>query len=472
VSESDAGYIHRAVTAAKLRSPAADTSIFDFAEGVVLTSIAEGQNPAYRNAVLNFAMKFQQFTSPVMAKGIEDTAFYRYNRLVSLNDVGSDLRRFGVSTSEFHRANQERLSTWPHTMLATSTHDSKRPEDVRSRINVLSEMSALWRLQVRDWRRINRNRKSAVHDRPSPSHNDEYLLYQTLVGAWPFNLDEKSDKQDWKIFRDRIEAYMLKAIREAKQTTSWINRNTEYETAVSSFVTALLDPGPKNRFLKEFLPFQRRVARIGLWNSLSQTLLKLTCPGVPDIYQGNELWDLSLVDPDNRRPVDYGRRQQFFDTLRSWGSAPDVASTKRLLQTPEDGRMKMYLIWRTLCFRQQYSDLFQQGEYLPLEVAGAKADRVVAFARKHQGLMAIVIVPRLVASLIHATVPTDASASSENDSAPMGPQIWGDTHVLLPDDVGGKYRNVFTGEAFDFDRRIDVSHALANFPVALGFTEQ
>jgi (1->4)-alpha-D-glucan 1-alpha-D-glucosylmutase len=472
VSESDAGYIHRAVTAAKLRSPAADTSIFDFAEGVVLTSIAEGQNPAYRNAVLNFAMKFQQFTSPVMAKGIEDTAFYRYNRLVSLNDVGSDLRRFGVSTPEFHRANQERLSTWPHTMLATSTHDSKRSEDVRSRINVLSEMSGLWRLRVRDWRRINRSRKTAVNGRPSPSQNDEYLLYQTLVGAWPLNLDEKSDKQDWKIFRDRIEAYMLKAIREAKQTTSWINQNTEYEKAVSSFVKALLDPGPKNRFLKEFLPFHRRVARMGLWNSLSQTLLKLTCPGVPDIYQGNELWDLSLVDPDNRRAVDYGSRQQFFNSLRNWGSAPDAASIKQLLQTAEDGRMKMYLIWRTLCFRQQHPDLFQQGEYLPLEVAGAKADRVIAFARRRQGRTAIVIVPRQVAGLINAAAVTDASASGENDPPPIGPQIWGDTHVLLPGDGGGKYRNVFTGEILDLEGRIDVSQALADFPVALGVTEQ
>jgi (1->4)-alpha-D-glucan 1-alpha-D-glucosylmutase len=472
VSDIDAGYIRKAVTSAKLRSPAADTSIFDFAEGVLLTSIAEGQNPGYRNAVLNFAMKFQQFTSPVMAKGIEDTAFYRYNRLVSLNDVGSDLRRFGVSTSELHRANQERLSAWPHTMLATSTHDSKRSEDVRSRIDVLSEMPGLWRLQVRDWRRINRNRKTAVNGRPSPSHNDEYLLYQTLVGAWPFGLDEKNDKQGLKIFRDRIEAYMLKAIREAKQTTSWINRNTEYEAAVSSFVKALLDPGPKNRFLKEFLPFQRRVARMGVWNSLSQTLLKLTSPGVPDIYQGNELWDLSLVDPDNRRSVDYGRRQQFFNSLQSWGSAPDAASIKQLLQTPEDGRMKMYLIWKTLCFRQQHPDLFQQGEYLPLDVAGAKADRVIAFARKYEGLTAIVIVPRLVAGLINEVVSGDASASGENDPAPLGPQVWGDTHVLLPDDGGEKYRNVITREVADVNGQLNVSQALANFPVALGVIEQ
>jgi (1->4)-alpha-D-glucan 1-alpha-D-glucosylmutase len=265
---------------------------------------------------------------------------------------------------------------------------------------------------------------------------------------------------------------MLKAIREAKQTTSWINRNTEYEAAVSSFVKALLDPGPKNRFLKEFLPFQRRVARMGLWNSLSQTLLKLTSPGVPDIYQGNELWDLSLVDPDNRRPVDYGRREHSFNSLRNWGSAPDAASLKHLLETPEDGRMKMYLIWKTLCFRQQHPDLFQQGEYLPLEVAGAKADRVIAFARKYQGLTAIVIVPRLITGLINEVVSADSRASGENDPAPLGPQVWGDTQVLLPDDAVEKYCNVFTGEVFDFDRRINVSQALGNFPIALGAREQ
>ena len=326
VSDRDVRYIRGAIASAKWRSIAADTSIFDFIGRVLLASIAEGQDPAYQNAVTTFAMKFQQFTGPVMAKGLEDTAFYRYNRLVSLNDVGSDLHRFGTTTPEFHLANQDRLRCWPHTMLATSTHDSKRSEDVRARINILSEISGEWRLRVREWKRVNRNHRSLVNNKPAPSPNDEYLLYQTLVGAWPS--EPLSDGDDWRNFCERIENYMLKAIREAKQNTSWINRNTEYETAVSSFVKMLLTPSTQNRFLSDFVPFQHRVARIGLWNSLAQTLLKLTCPGVPDIYQGNELWDFSLVDPDNRRPVDYTRRQQMLQRIRT--SESDLAQIKPL----------------------------------------------------------------------------------------------------------------------------------------------
>ena len=460
VSDSDVRYIHSAIALATWRSRAADTSIFDFVSEVLLTRIAERQDPAYRNAVTTFAMKFQQFTSPVMAKGLEDTAFYRYNRLVSLNDVGSDLHRFGTTTPEFHLANRDRLHGWPHTMLATSTHDSKRSEDVRARINVLSEIAGLWRLRVRDWRRFNRSHKRLVNDRPAPSPDDEYLLYQTLVGAWPS--EPLSDKSDWETFGERIELYMLKAIREAKQNTSWLNRNTEYETAVSSFVRTLLNPDTKNRFLSDFVPFQRRVARIGLWNSLSQTLLKLTCPGVPDIYQGNELWDFSLVDPDNRRPVDYVRRRQMFESIRGWGTDPDVLSIGRLLDTPEDGRLKLYLIWRTLCVRQQHADLFRQGEYLPLAVEGAKANHVVAFARNSGTASVLVVVPRLVTGLLN-----------DIDLPPIGPKIWEDTHVLVPIGSSSKnYRNAFTGEVLDLQKtdgyaKIDFSNALAEFPVAL-----
>lgn len=460
ISDNDVRYIRIAIASAKWRSPATDISIFDFVGQVLLTSIAEGQDPAYRNAVTTFAMKFQRVTSPVMAKGLEDTALYRYNRLVSLNDVGCDLHRFGTTTAEFHLANQERFRCWPNTMLATCTHDSKRSEDVRSRINVLSEIPAQWRLRVRDWKRFNRGHKRLISDWLAPSPNDEYLLYQTLVGAWPSEPLNHAD--DWITFYERIENYMLKAIREAKQTTSWINRNTEYETAVSSFVRALLTPAAKNRFLDDFLPFQRRVARIGLWNSLSQTLLKLTCPGVPDIYQGNELWDFSLVDPDNRRRVDYIRRQQMFESIRGRDNHPDASSIARLLETPEDGRLKMYSIWRTLGLRKQHADLFQQGEYLPLAVEGAKAKHVVAFARKFGTTKALVVVPRLVAGLL-----------SDIDLPPIGFQIWEDTHVLLPlRGSSEKYRNAFTGEVLEVQKtgeyaKIGVSKALGEFPVAL-----
>ena len=457
VSEEDARYIRLAIASSKWRSPAADTSIFDFISDVLLTRITDGQDSAYRSAVTTFAMKFQQFTSPVMAKGLEDTAFYRYNRLVSLNDVGSNLHRFGITTTEFHAANQERLRCSPHTMLATSTHDSKRSEDVRARLNVLSEISALWGIRVREWRRFNRNHKRLVNHKPAPSPNDEYLLYQTLVGAWPLLSIDKNDRNGWKAFSERIEDYMVKAIREAKQNTSWINRNAEYETAVLSFVRALLNPDPKNRFLNDFLPFQRRVARIGMWNSLSQTLFKLTCPGVPDIYQGNELWDFSLVDPDNRRPVDYIRRQQVFESICGWTDFPDVSSMASLLQTPEDGRVKLYLTWKTLCLRRQQPSLFREGEYLPLAVAGTKANHIVAFARKSGGTALLVIAPRLVAGLLNNT-----------DLPPIGPRIWEDTRVVLPaGDCRTKYRNILTGRVLDSTAEISVSEALAEFPAAL-----
>ena len=460
VSNDDVRYIRNAVALAKWRSPAADTSIFDFVGQVLLTSIAEGQDPAYQNAVTTFAMKFQQFSGPVMAKGLEDTAFYRYNRLVSLNEVGSDLRRFGTTPAEFHLANQERLRDWPHTMLTTGTHDSKHSEDVRARINVLSEISGPWRLRVREWKRFNRSCKLLVNHKPAPSPNDEYLLYQTLVGAWPSESGKGTD--GWKAFCERMESYILKAIREAKQNTSWINRNTEYESAVSSFVRKLLDRDTQNPFLQDFVPFQRHVARVGLWNSLAQTLLKLTCPGVPDIYQGNESWDFSLVDPDNRRPVDYGRRQLMLRSILESGNTPSQSIAPSLLETPEDGRIKLYLTWKALGLRRQLSDLFQRGEYLPLTVEGAKAAHVLAFARKSETTNVLVVVPRLLGGLLN-----------DVDLPPLGPQVWEDTEVIFPcPGCSEKYQNVLTGQVLDMQKtessaKLAVSKLLQEFPVAL-----
>jgi len=429
-----------------------------------LTRIADGQDPAYRDAVTALAMKFQQFTGPVMAKGLEDTAFYRYNRLVSLNDVGSDLHRFGTTTFDFHAANQERLRDWPHTMLATSTHDSKRSEDVRARINVLSEMPGAWRLRVRSWARINLDHKRLVNDRPAPSANDEYLLYQTLLGAWP--VEPLRNQAEWKAFSERIENYLLKAMREAKQNTSWINQNTEYEEAVSAFVKTLLNPNVNDRFLSDFVPFQKRVARIGIWNSLSQTLLKLTCPGVPDIYQGTETFDFSLVDPDNRRPVDYVSRQQMFGGIGADARDPDGPPLRHLLETPEDGRLKLYLIWKTLCLRKRQPDVFHGGDYLPLAVEGAKAKHLVAFVRtsgSESGSKSVLVaVPRLVADLL-----------KDVDAPPIGPEIWQDTYASLPGGIrSAKCKNAFTGEVLDLQTtdgqtRIAASSLFAEFPVAL-----
>jgi (1->4)-alpha-D-glucan 1-alpha-D-glucosylmutase len=463
VSEEDARYIRSAVALAKWRSPAGDTSIFDFVGEVLTTRIAEKQDSAYRNNVTNFAMKFQQFTSPVMAKGIEDTAFYQYNRLVSLNDVGSDPHRFGISIDEFHLANLTRLRDWPHTMLGTSTHDSKRSEDVRARINVLSEIPEAWRLRVRSWKRFNRKYKSLVDHKPAPSANEEYLLYQTLVGAWP--AEPLIDEKDWNEFSQRIESYMLKAIREAKQNTSWINRNVAYEEAVSSFVRTLLTPGSNNRFLQDFIPFQLRVARFGHWNSLSQTILKLTCPGVPDIYQGNEMLEFNLVDPDNRRPVDYVRRRQMFDSIRKLSTNPDAISVCQLRDNPEDGRLKLYLIWKTLCLRKQEPDIFQSGEYVPLAVTGAKANHVVAFIRKFERTTVLVAASRLVALL------------NDSESPPIGGQVWEDTKIAFPrSDCSQEYRNAFTGEVSELSNQggaeISAEELFAHLPLAVCFNSE
>ena len=310
VSETDRRHVEWAVARARKHSAAADKGVFDFLRDVLLL---ESDGPdEYRTSVAAFVMKFQQYTGPVMAKGMEDTALYRYNRLTSLNEVGGEPERFGTTIPAFHHLNGERAKHWPHAMLATSTHDTKRGEDVRARINVLSEIPDEWRGKLARWGRMNRSRRREVDGAQAPSRNDEYLLYQTLLGAWPLDEGDAGTEE----FRGRIKAYMEKAMREARTHTSWTNVNEEYEQAVADFVDTLLAPAENDLFLDDFLPFQRKLSRLGALNSLSQTFIKLTAPGVPDIYQGNELWDLSLVDPDNRRPVDYELRRRLLSELK------------------------------------------------------------------------------------------------------------------------------------------------------------
>ncbi len=317
VSETDLEYIEEAVTCAKRASPGSDPSVFDFVRDVMLVRRGDSQGEVYRRAVIRFAMKTQQFTSAVMAKGLEDTSFYRYHRLDSLNEVGGDPRKYGESVEDFHCKMVERAKNWPHTMLDTSSHDTKRSEDVRARINVLSEIPGEWRKEVRRWQEFNLDKKTLVNDVMAPSRNDEYLLYQTLVGAWPFGGSSHVEDS----FSERIKQYMLKAVREAKEKSSWANPNAEYEAAVTGFVEGILQD-TNEEFLKPFVAFQQKISRIGILNSLSQTLLKLTCPGVPDVYQGTEIWDLSLVDPDNRREVDYSQRREMLEEMERLSDAP------------------------------------------------------------------------------------------------------------------------------------------------------
>ena len=466
VSEQDCKYVKQAVAGAKRRSTAADLSVFDFVERMLLIDVYGSDANWYKQAVLRFSMKFQQVTAAVMAKGVEDTAFYRYNRLVSLNEVGGDPGQFGITTEEFHRANRERLSRWPDSMLATSTHDSKRSEDVRARINVLSEMPLVWLRHLRRWRDWNRNKKRQFDGHPVPTRNDEYLLYQTLVGTWPL---ASPDDAAWNEFSTRIEQYMLKAAREAKEHTSWANANVDYQNALTDFTRALLAPGPHNRFLSDFKEFASRVARIGLFNSLSQTLLKLTSPGMPDIYQGNELLDFSLVDPDNRRPVDYRQRQERLEKLQCEAASREFtpAFLSDLL-LPEIGSAKLYVTWKTLELRRQHSQLFQRGSYQPLSAKGEKSEHVVAFARRHEGQTIVVAVPRLCARLM-----------GESHNQVCEEPIWTGSTIECPSDRTSCYHNLFTGdclpvkpsappaEMVDFS----LSEVFRSFPVALLVSE-
>jgi len=463
VSEEDRRSVQQAVVAGKKRSNAADLSVFDFIQRILLVDVYGSEAGWYRQAVLRFSMKFQQVTAAVMAKGLEDTAFYRYNRLISLNEVGGDPSQFGTTVEEFHHANQARFSCWPDSMLVSSTHDSKRSEDVRARIDVLSEMPFVWLLHLRRWRDWNRGRKRLIDDQPAPTRNDEYLLYQTLIGTWPtYPLDDA----DWKAYTARIEQYMRKSVREAKEHTSWANTNSEYESALTDFTRAILARSSQNRFIAGFEAFARRIARIGLFNSLSQTLLKLTSPGVPDIYQGNELLEFCLVDPDNRRSVDYERRGQILEMLRRDGDNPHSLSSRvgDLLSTCEGSGAKMYLTWKALTFRRQSHALFQRGAYVPLKAQGEMADHVVAFARLHEGRSVVVVAPRLCAKLMgedHETVCEEA--------------IWRDSTLELPSDEVWCYHNLFTGECLPLKAEsspgVRLSELFRTFPVALLVSE-
>lgn len=460
ITEQDRRYVDWAVARARRHSRAAEASVFDFIHRVLLLEWPPaGEAVGTREAAAHFVMKFQQYTAPVTAKGLEDTACYVYNRLVSLNEVGGDPRRFGVSIAAFHHANAERAKCWPHSLLCTSTHDSKRSEDVRARLDVLSEIPGEWRRRVARWSRMNRSKKQVVDDEPAPDRNDEYLLYQTLLGTWPLGvLDEAALAR----FRGRIEDYMLKAAREAKTRTSWINPDPAYEAALTGFVRAVLARPQRNLFMADFLPFQRRIARLGLLTSLSQTLLKLVAPGVPDIYQGTEVWDFSLVDPDNRRPVDYRLRRTLLaqvEALASFHGRELAGRVRLLLENLDDGRAKLYLLWRALGLRRAHPEVFQAGEYLPLAVEGAHAEHLCAFARRHGQSAVVAVAPRWFARL-----------TSDQTPLPLGEAVWADTRIEAL--TGCRCTNVLTGETptcLPYHGRswLAAAAVLKSFPVAL-----
>jgi len=457
-SAQDEHYVNLAIAQAMRRSTAADLSVFNFVRDLFLARPPVDATPGQIGEYRAFAMHVQQFTAPVMAKGVEDTAFYVFNRLVSLNDVGGDPDDFGTTVAAFHSLSADRAANWPHTMLATSTHDSKRSEDVRARIDAISELPAEWRLAVRHWTRLNRSRKRKVDGRAAPSRNDEYLLYQTLIGTFPAG---NVDPLALGAYRERIDAYMQKAVREAKVRTSWISPNEAYESAVREFVRRLLSDSEGNAFMEDFRAQLPPLAWFGALNSVSMTLVKFTSPGVPDIYQGQELIELTLVDPDNRRAVDYASRREAFAQLKSLASTAPAelpARVSALLATPEDGLAKLWVIWRALELRRKQPALFANGTYHPIEVTGTRAANVIAYSRHFGSIGIVAAAGRLFAKLaLGPHVP------------PVGAVAWGNTALELstiPADT--PLEDVLTGRTLRATGgALPLAEIFARLPVAL-----
>lgn len=453
ISPADRHYLEQTLQLARTRTPEerVSSAAFEFLGRVLLL------DPPYyalehKEEWLRFVMRWQQFTGPVMAKGLEDTAIYIHNSLISLNEVGGDPLRDKPpgDTSEFHQFNHKRLKHTPFSLNATSTHDTKRGEDVRARINVLPEIPERWRECLFNWSRHNESKKRLVDGRPVPAPEEEVLIYQTLIGAWPLEDSEVTE------FAGRLKEFLIKAAREAKTYTSWMRIHDAHESALLKFVDAILDSSGANRFLDEFLLFHREFVHCGALNSLSQLLLKITSPGVPDFYQGTEMWTWSLVDPDNRRPVDFRKRIAMLEELKRQGAEDVPRLVQDLSSNWRDGRIKMYLTYRALEFRRTHSELFLKGEYIPLRIAGSN-QRVCAFARRHANAWALVAAPH-----------SFTRASQEG---------WVDSYVVLPAEAPRQWRNVLTSETLECRSAgpdvngLALANVLESFPVALLQTE-
>jgi len=433
IDRQDIDFIQRAVAEARARKPFDDGSVFDFIRDVLLLRDIGDRELLPR--WLDFVMRLQQYTGPVMAKGLEDTACYIYNRLLSLNEVGGNPRGFGISLAAFHQANVARQGHWPNSMVNTSTHDSKRSEDVRARINVLTEVVPLWRERVFHWSRLNSGLKTEIGDLLAPSKNDEYAFYQNLLGCWPQTVPEEAE---YKELVERMVSTTIKSCREAKCHTSWVSPNEPYEQAVKHFVEGLLFLKDSS-FFQDFNKFHAMISWFGMFNSISQVFFKLIVPGVPDIYQGNEIYHYCLVDPDNRRPVDFLHRQELLCSMRErmaeQGEAKD-AFQRELLADFHDGRAKMYTICRALAVRNAWPDVFARGAYVPLETTGKRGSHICAFQRSLGGRWVIAAAPRFYATLLQGKT-----------GLPLGPDIWEDTGLKLPSEVRNViWENVFSGE--------------------------
>jgi (1->4)-alpha-D-glucan 1-alpha-D-glucosylmutase len=440
ISEVDKIYVREAIKKAKKKISLLANEV-DFIDKVLFLEYAQINDQQLREEWLNFVMRSQQLTGPLMAKGVEDTLLYVYNRLLSLNEVGGNPSNFGISLDLFDQFNLNKVKNWPQGMNATATHDTKRGEDVRARLNVLSEIPKEWRKQLNEWRKINQGYKQ----NDIPDANDEYFLYQTLLGAFPFEDSELSD------FPTRIKDYILKAVREAKVHSDWLRPDEEYEQAFFSFIDKILDP-KESTFSEKFQPFQSQVAEYGVYNSLAQVLIKNTAPGVPDVYQGAELWELSLVDPDNRRPVDYQKRMTFLAEIKQKSTRNILPLIKELIAAKENGKIKLFLTHQLLKARKKHSKVFQQGDYQPIEVTGKYQNHVVAFARSYGKNTLITIAPRFLTGII------------KPGQLPLGIEVWEDTYLNLADK---NWHNAIDNQTIKAKANLAVGEILQNFPVAL-----
>ncbi len=435
ISDTDEKYVIQTIKAAKKKVPLLINEL-DFIQKILLLEYEDFRSKTQREEWLHFVMRSQQLTGPLMAKGVEDTLLYVYNRLLSLNEVGGNPSHFGIELDLFHQFNQEKVKNWQHGMNTTATHDTKRGEDVRTRLNVLSEIPQEWSQQVNRWQETNQTHKQEG----IPDANDEYLLYQTLLGTYPFEEKELAD------FPDRIKDYILKAVREAKVYTAWLRPDEEYEQAFLSFIDRLLED---TDFLQQFKPFQQKIAEYGIYNSLSQVLIKNTAPGVPDLYQGAELWELSLVDPDNRRPVDYQKRMKFLQDIKTQSERDILQLIKELIATKENGKIKLFLTHQLLTARKKHSELFQNGDYQPIEITGEHKDSIVAFSRNYQDKTVVAIAPRFLTKII------------KPGQLPLGMEVWSDTSLKLANE---DWHNLIDGQTIG---EMSVGKILQNFPVAL-----
>lgn len=447
ISNADEGYLKIAFEKARRFAPEFSFE-YDFLEKCLTLQYIERMDEEKTSKLIHFIMRFQQYTGPFMAKGIEDTVLYIANRLISLNEVGGNPGVFGIPLKRFHNFISERAGLHKYSMNASSTHDSKRGEDVRARINVISEIPQVWKKAVKEWSRINHKRKKGEAEYSFPDRNDEYFLYQTLVGTFPFEINDYDD------YVRRIRDYMIKSVREGRVHTAWIKPDAEYENIILRFIDRVLLPVDGNLFLEQFIPFQKEISFYGILNSLSQVIVKTASPGVPDFYQGTELWSLSMVDPDNRNKVDFIRRKKYMENIKSLENNDIHQLLKELWESRDDGRIKLFLIRRLLHLRLRMRELFSEGEYVQLETWGTYKNSVIAFMRILGSETAVAVAPRFLTGIVG------------EGEMPAG-DVWQDTRILLSNGRNYILKDAITGSRFNFSGSIMLRDLLTQFPGAL-----